>query len=527
MPVRTISTSIKLDGEQEFKKQLGNVNRELKNLDSEMKLVTAQFEGQANSMEALTAKGDLLQKEYDQTAEKVKALEKALEDSTEAYGEADARTDKYRQSLNRAKTDLVNLERELQDNAKYLDEARESADKAAKSIDGFGNEVKDIDSGSSGGLGGLVESLGSLQAVAVGGAVVGGVKEIGEALFEVVEASEEYRKIMGTLEVSSQAAGYSAEETAATYGRLQSVLGDTQTAATATANLQAIGLSQEDLMSITDMAIGAWAKYGDSIPIDSLAESINETIQAGEVTGTFADVLNWAGESEDAFNEKLAAASTTAEKADLVMQAMAEQGLTEAADAWMTVNEDIVKANESQAAWDEALAGLGEVLAPARDALRNFGAEALEWVTERIKDAVEWIQNLIGWFKNLGNAEDESASEFSSRSGRTGRPDGSHAAGLSYVPFDGYMAELHQGEMVLTAAQANAIRVGGMAAPRQDYSGLTAGIVNAMKSAQNGFPNQPITLNATITMDGAVVARKQFQYNQAEAQRHGRSLVNK
>ena len=66
MAVRTISTSIKLDGEQEFKRQMKSVDGELKNLKSEMALVTAEFKGNANSMEALTAKGQLLRREYDQ-----------------------------------------------------------------------------------------------------------------------------------------------------------------------------------------------------------------------------------------------------------------------------------------------------------------------------------------------------------------------------------------------------------------------------------------------------------------------------
>ena len=55
---------------------------------------------------------------------------------------------------------------------------------------------------------------------------------------------------------------------------------------------------------------GAWATYGDSIPIDSLSEAMNETIKTGTVTGTFADVLNWAGTSEDDFNAKLQAANS-------------------------------------------------------------------------------------------------------------------------------------------------------------------------------------------------------------------------
>ena len=37
---------------------------------------------------------------------------------------------------------------------------------------------------------------------------------------------------------------------------------------------------------------------------------------------------------------------------------------------------------------------------------------------------------------------------------------GSHAGGLSYVPFDGYIAELHKGERVLTASEAKAYKDG-------------------------------------------------------------------
>ena len=61
---------------------------------------------------------------------------------------------------------------------------------------------------------------------------------------------------------------------------------------------------QEQLNELVNGPIGGWAKYGDSIPIDGLAEAINETVKAGKVTGTFADILNWAGTSEDGFNEK-------------------------------------------------------------------------------------------------------------------------------------------------------------------------------------------------------------------------------
>ena len=250
------------------------------------------------------------------------------------------------------------------------------------------------------------------------------------------------------------------------------MLGDTQTAATTTANLQAIGMSQEQLMLITDSAIGAWARYGDSIPIDGLAEAINETIQAGQVTGTFADVLNWAGTNEDDFNAKLAAANSTTERANIVLQELTRQGLAQAGQAWIDTNDDIVAANESQAAFEAAQAELGEKLSPVRDFLRDLGtggfeflSDAIDGVTQAIKDLGDWWDRTQpklqkGWDEFWGI--DESRKWMMQSDGTYGwvTVDGSHAMGLNYVPWDGYIAMLHQGERVLTAGSCNGQHLG-------------------------------------------------------------------
>ena len=145
MATRTITTRIALDGERDFKAQMAQVNGELRNLKSEM--VDATFKGQANATEALTAKHKVLQGSVEQQREKVRALTQAVEDATQAYGDNDKRTDGYRQSLNRAKAELADLNRELQDNERYLDEARKSADGCADSIDEYGKAVRDADGG--------------------------------------------------------------------------------------------------------------------------------------------------------------------------------------------------------------------------------------------------------------------------------------------------------------------------------------------------------------------------------------------
>ena len=525
MAVRTISTSIKLDGEQEFKKQMSSVNSELKTLKSEMALVTAEFKGNANSIEALTAKGQLLRREYDQQAEKVRALERAVEDASEAYGEADSRTDAYRRQLNYARAALSDLNAEIQDNERYLDEAKRSADRCADSIDEYGREVKqaaddagklDLTSHFSG-IDSLFGKLGSLKGALLGGAAVAGVQALAGAITDVVDSSQEYRKIMGTLEVSSQAAGYTAEQTAQTYERLYSVLGDNQTAATTVANLQAIGLSQEELMTITDASIGAWARYGDSIPIDGLAEAINETIQAGQVTGVFADVLNWAGTSEDDFNAKLEAANGTTERANIVLQELTRQGLAEAGQAWIDTNDDIVEANESQRKFEEAQATLGEKLAPVRDFLRDLGtegftflADTIDDVTQAIKDVGDWWDKTrpkleSGWDKFFGIEEGTHYMRLPDGSYGWRTVDGSHADGLSYVPWDNYVALLHKGERVLTATENQALDTltGGYAAPSgvtaADLRTVTASAVNALGTLENsGGGKQVIDLHVYV-----------------------------
>lgn len=517
MATRVISTSIKLNGEAEFKKQLGLVNSELKTLDSDMKLVTEQFKGQANTAEALTAKQKVLTGQIDQQEEKVKALRKAVEEATEAYTDNDKRVDGYKQSLNRAETELIKMQRELKDTNKYLDEAESSADGAAKSIDGYGKSVKEAGDKSGGfgsGVKDLTESLGKLKGFLVGGAVVTGVKELASAVLDIEESTREYRQIMGTLEVSRREAGYSADQTAEIYEKLYSVLGDHQTAATATANLQAIGLRQSELTFLTKEAIGAWATYGDSIPIDGLAESINETIKAGQVTGTFADVLNWGADAnetygvalkentkaneewnkavekcssaEDYFNLALSQCSDNAERADLVMREMAAQGLKDAADAWVDVNSDIVEANESQAEWDRAMGELGEALVPAANALRDLGTEAIGYVTEMVINATNALRDLKKAWDDFFSGGDKAKS-------------------AKFVVDETEIAMRQAEEYKTTQGLATA----GISEPHfssADVNNAAAAVVNGVNAGRAAATGTPTAVKTTINIDGRAVA---------------------
>ena len=63
MPTPTINTKIALEGEKEYKAALSNINSGLRVLDSEMKKVSAQFLENGDSVEALSAKNDVLSRQ--------------------------------------------------------------------------------------------------------------------------------------------------------------------------------------------------------------------------------------------------------------------------------------------------------------------------------------------------------------------------------------------------------------------------------------------------------------------------------
>lgn len=542
MAVRTITTRLTLDGEKQWKKEMADINSALKTQASELKAVESQYRANAGSVEALTAKNKVLTSQVEQQEEKVRQLERAVKDAAEAFGESDTRTDRYRQSLNNARVDLDRLNDALRDNERELDDAKRAADDAADAVEDYGDAASDAGgsfSGFGGGIDGMIGKLGKLKGALVGGAAIGAVKEIAEGIMELEESTREYRSIMGTLEVSSSNAGYTTEQTAETFRQLQNVLGDTQTAATATANLQAVGLEQEKLTKLVDGAIGAWATYGDSIPIDSLAEAINETIQAGKVTGTFADLLNWAGQSEDDFNAKLETTKSAAERADLVLQLMAEQGLVDAAEGWRTVNDDIIEANESQRKLDEAWGKMGETIAPLANALRGVLAGAISFVADVVGGLIKLIsdatQALKDWNKEMiektgvGMGGMGVGGQFSGTNwntyGMTGAGsgaywdsiNGSHANGLYRVPYDGYVAEMHKDERILTATEAR--EYDGV---QESLGQMTATILNAM---EGGTGPREVVLHVTTSLGGATVDEQIYRCNLRAQERHGEQLV--
>lgn len=139
MATQPIKTRFELDGEKEYKAAVSEINASLRVLNSEMKLVSEQFKNNDKSVEALTASSDVLSRQILTQKEKIEALQAALKNSAERYGEADARTKRWQTSLNNAQAELVKMERELKANSDAMEKNNEDLadlDEGLDTLDG-------------------------------------------------------------------------------------------------------------------------------------------------------------------------------------------------------------------------------------------------------------------------------------------------------------------------------------------------------------------------------------------------------
>lgn len=118
-----INTRFTLSGEKEYKQAISEIGSGMKVLDSEMRKVQSAYAQNADSVEALGAKNDVLERKISTQTEKIEYLKAALQQSAEKYGEADKRTMQWQASLNDAEANLNKLNSEFEENKKKIEES--------------------------------------------------------------------------------------------------------------------------------------------------------------------------------------------------------------------------------------------------------------------------------------------------------------------------------------------------------------------------------------------------------------------
>lgn len=225
---------------------------------------------------------------------------------------------------------------------------------------------------------------------AVGAAVLAA----GAAVVGLAESTREYRTEQAKLVTAFETAGSSAEQAKETYNDLYRVLGDSGQATEAANHLAKLTTNQEDLAEYTKICQGVYATFGDSLPIESLTEAINETAKTGEVTGALADALNWAGISEDEFADKLFWANSEAEREQIIRETLNDT-YSDAAEGYETTAASILAANEAQAKLTEATAQLGASVEPIVTIFKAGLATALAELVPHLSTVAEGFTEVI------------------------------------------------------------------------------------------------------------------------------------
>ncbi len=258
-------------------------------------------------------------------------------------------------------------------------------------------------------------------------------------------ATEEYRRAQGRLNTAFDAAKLKAEDAAAAYDGFYRILGDADTATEASQLLAELTQNSEDISTWLHIAAGAAGKWGDSLPIEGLIESMNETAKTGQVTGVFADALNWAAKSgetfgvtmrkntkaneewnksvenaesaEDYFNLALKGCASEADRNNLIMNTML--GLyNDAAHAFYENNGELMKSRDYHAQLAGVMGRLGTASATVKNGLLEMlGAQedggfragsALDLATQKAEQFADWVGSVD--FSQFSDQVDEKIS---------------------------------------------------------------------------------------------------------------------
>lgn len=367
-----------------FSQGIKDADKSLRTLRNELKLNSTALKENGDTVDLLSQRQGILQREQQESANKVAALEAKLNAAKNTFGENSQEVYNLTNALLRAKNEYQGIQNDITNTANRMNKLE--------------NATEDLTQETRESEGGFTIMKGAMADLVSSGIqyLIGGITNLIGSLFDLAEATEEYRVMQYKLEGASQSFGYSIDFTKSKYEQFYSYLGDDQMATNAITNLMGLGTETQNVSDLANAAIGVWSAYGDSIPIESLTESMNESAQVGKVTGVLADALNWAGISEDAFNEKLAACNSTQERAQLIADTLnGKYGESKARyDELSQGSRDL---NEAQLELKDSQAGLAEAVMPLQTALTNLKAQALDLIRPVIEAVANAFMNFKKW----------------------------------------------------------------------------------------------------------------------------------
>lgn len=357
MAKRIKGITIEIDGNtQKLNDALKDTDKQLSKTQSELRDVDRLLKLDPKNTELLEQKQRLLAKAADLSAGRLDTLKKAADQMGKELKDGAAATDAQKDSFDA-------LNREIIATQQNMDKLQESSS-----------------SGDSEGGGMAFAGIGTAALV-----------EGGKALLGYVEETEELRRSLSFLDQAAQESGVGIDMARAAFEEFYALTKEEDSSIEAVSNLLQADFSGENLQAAIEALGGAVVKFPDTLKVESLADSLQETIATGEATGQFGELLERLGIDLDTFNAKMAGATSTADRQNIALQTLSAAGLTETYNGWQQNNAAMIENATTEIQLQESMSGLGETLDQVKAAGQGLILGFFDWFQQN----QEWLLPLL------------------------------------------------------------------------------------------------------------------------------------
>ncbi len=336
-------------------KALSDVNKQLGQTQQDLKDVERLLKLDPTNVTLLEQKQRLLTEAVGNTSKKLETLKTAAQQANDALKKGEINQRQY-DTLQR---EITETERKLKD---LESQQKDTADSAKKLSSNFED---------------LEEKTGKIGKVA--GAATKAVAGIAAAAIASVGATEDYRDSLSKLEATAKLMNISMEDAQGAMERFYRVTGDSDTAFEAANNLLNLKLQGEGLTTAVDLLSAAVIRFPDTLKIESLADSLQETVASGTATGQFAELLDRLGVSAEEVTKSLSLYTDENIRLDIALSALAANGLRGVTDAWAAENEELVRSRDAKLELQKNVAELAEQLVPLITRVTEIAAAFMGW----------------------------------------------------------------------------------------------------------------------------------------------------
>lgn len=376
-------------------KALKNVNGEIRDSQKQLKDVERLLKLDPGNTELLRQKYLLLNQSIGQTETKLDALKQAEKEVQQQFERGDASEAQYnaiKREIESAQISLRNMKTEAEktDKAirgideKPIEEIKKAADDAENSLKDAGKEAS---------------NFGEYLKANV---ITEGAKAIVSGLKDVAEESKELISDLSRLEQNAKENAVSVDIAKEAWREFTIQSGEADSAIEGVSNLLQAGFIENNLQKAVEGLAGAAQRFPDTLKIESLADSLQETLQTGTATGQFAELLDRVGYGAENFSEKLEKCKTSAEKQNLALEVLANEGLNKSYEEWKKNNQALYENNKANLDLQEQLAQLGEKIMPIATQVIDAVAQVLEWFNNLDSDTQTLILTIVGLVAAIG-----------------------------------------------------------------------------------------------------------------------------